>query len=67
MGGAQQTMSEFSSLMKSTHEEVPKRFIFFVVDDQDVLAGGDFHFSHIEVNGRLNSLISKKTWESKAA
>ena len=41
-----------------TTREYPKRFIYFVVDGQDVLNSPNFLFSHIEVNDRLNTFIS---------
>lgn len=41
-----------------SERDFPKRFIYFVVDGQSVFTPGHFYFSHIEVNHKLNSLIS---------
>jgi len=57
-------LSTFSAQQVS--RDIPKRFIFFVLDGQDLSSPSCF-FTHIEVNSRLNALINPKTWESKAA
>ena len=48
-----------------TVRDYPKRFIYFVVDGQDVLNADNFLFTYIEINDRLNAFISQKTWESR--
>jgi len=47
--------------------DYPRRFIYFVVDGQDVLNSTNLLFSYIEVNERLNTFISQKTWDSRQA
>lgn len=38
--------------------DYPKRYIYFILDGQNVLRPDDFIFSYMEVNDRMNGLVS---------
>ena len=54
-------------LIKFNYKEYAKRYIYFVIDGQNVLNTDKFLFCYLEVNDRLNGLISQKIWDSKPA
>ena len=54
-------------VLKQPQKEYENRYIYFVVDGQDCLQESNFLFSFIEVNARLNALVSDKVRSSKAA
>jgi hypothetical protein len=67
----QQTREKYNKVVTASQRkeqrEFPKRFIYFVVDGQDILDSADLLFSFVEVNTRLNEFIPQKTWDSRPA
>jgi hypothetical protein len=45
----------------------PYRYLFVLVDNQDLFANDNLQLIKVEVNSRLCRIIPQKTWESKAA
>ena len=44
-----------------------ERYIFILVDGQDLLTPGKLIFTHCEINEKLCRLIPQTMWESKQA
>ena len=56
---------EFELFMKK--RVFKERYIFILVDGQDLLSPGKLIFTHCEINEKLCRLIPQTIWESKQA
>lgn len=53
--------------MHKLQREVPERFIYFVIDGQNVFDNESFKFCYIEVNQGLSKMVPQNIWDSRAA
>lgn len=44
--------------------QYPERYVFFIVDEQDLTAKEPLLFTYLEVNTRLCRMIPQKKWDS---
>ena len=50
-----------------SRREYPDRYLYVIVDGQDILRNPKLQFTYLEINDKLSRMVPMKVWESKNA